>query len=149
MTLPRSWYPLTGAVTPSRTAVAAAPRKRGPIDPLTGPKQALAGRVVTMDDAFTVRADAIVYVDKGRIVVVLDRGQPAPAGFENVAVVETGGTLLPGLIELHNHLSYNVLPLWAPVPKRFEHRGQWPDYKDYRPMISGPMTVMGPLIIGR
>ena len=72
-----------------------------------------------------------------------DRAQPAPAGFAGVPVVETGGTLFPGLIELHNHLSYNALPLWSPVPKRFEHRDQWSDHKDYRPMISGPMTVIG------
>ena len=42
-------------------------------------------------------------------------------------MVDTGGTLFPGLIELHNHLGYNALPLWWPVPKRFEHRGQWPE----------------------
>jgi imidazolonepropionase-like amidohydrolase len=77
-----------------------------------------------MDDAFTVRADGIVYVEKGRPAAVLDRAEAAPAGFEGVGVVETGGTIFPGLIELHNHLSYNALPLWAPVPKRFEHRGQ-------------------------
>jgi 5-methylthioadenosine/S-adenosylhomocysteine deaminase len=40
----------------------AAPRKAGPIDPLTGPKQALAGRVVTMDAGFTVLDDGIIYV---------------------------------------------------------------------------------------
>ena len=55
----------------------------------------------------------------------------------------TGGTIFPGLIELHNHLSYNALPLWSPVPKRFQHRGQWPDHPDYRKLISGPMTVVG------
>jgi cytosine/adenosine deaminase-related metal-dependent hydrolase len=119
------------------------PTKKGPIDPLTGPRQALAGRVVTMDDAFTVKADGVVYIDQGRIVAVQERAQPAPAGFGGVEVIETGGTLFPGLIELHNHLSYDALPLWAPVPKRFEHRGQWPDYKDYRSLISGPMTVIG------
>src|SRR5262249_7719232 len=26
---------------------------------------------------------------------------------------------------------------------RFAHRGQWPNHKDYRPLISGPMTVIG------
>lgn len=143
MTPRRTWFPLTGAVTPSGAAVATVAKKRGPVDPLTGPKLALAGRVVTMDDAFTVRSDGIVYVDQGRIVAVRVNAQPAPGGFEGVEVVETRGTLFPGLIELHNHMSYNVLPLWAPVPKRFEHRGQWPDFKDYRPMISGPMTVIG------
>jgi len=96
-----------------------------------------------MDDAFTVKADGVVYIDQGRIVTVQERAQPVPMGFEAVEVVETGGTLFPGLIELHNHLSYNALPLWAPVPKRFEHRGQWPDHPDYRALISGPMTVIG------
>ena len=143
MTPPRTWFPLTGPVTPARGTVEAAPRKLGPVDPLAGPRQALAGRVVTMDDAFTVTADGVVYIDQGRIVAVQERAQPAPEGFASVEVVETGGTLFPGLIELHNHLSYNALPLWAPVPKRFEHRGQWPDHQDYRPLISGPMTVIG------
>lgn len=139
----RLWFPLTGAVS-SRPAMMAAPKKKkGPIDPLSGPKQALAGRVVTMDDAFTVRSNAIVYIDQGCFVTVQDRAQPAPAGFDDVKVVETGGTIFPGFIELHNHLSYNALPLWSPVPKRFQHRDQWSVHKDYRPMISGPMTVIG------
>jgi 5-methylthioadenosine/S-adenosylhomocysteine deaminase len=141
----RTWFPLTGPVVPKRRgAITAAPsKKKGPVDPLSGPKLALAGRVVTMDEGFTVKADAIVYVDQGRIVAVRERAQAAPPGFEGVPVVQTGGTLFPGLIELHNHLSYNALPLWAPVPKRFSHRGQWPDHKDYRKLISGPMTVVG------
>jgi 5-methylthioadenosine/S-adenosylhomocysteine deaminase len=33
--------------------------------------------------------------------------------------------------------------MWSPVPKRFEHRDQWSSHKDYRPMISGPMTIIG------
>jgi hypothetical protein len=60
-----------------------------------------------------------------------------------VAQVNSRGTLFPGLIELHNHLSYNALPLWSPVPKIFQHRGQWPDHPDYRKLISGPMRVVG------
>jgi 5-methylthioadenosine/S-adenosylhomocysteine deaminase len=134
--VPRHWYPLR--------AEPGLPAARGmPVDPLTGPKAALAGRAVTMDAQFTRLDDAIIYVDQGRIVAVQPRTQPAPAGFAAVSPVETGGTLFPGLIELHNHLSYNALPLWAPVPKRFEHRGQWPNNKDYGRLISGPMGVVG------
>jgi hypothetical protein len=96
-----------------------------------------------MDDAFTVKTDAVMFIDHGTIVAVQDRAQPAPAGFNHVPLVETGGTLFPGLIELHNHLSYNALPLWNPVPKLFQHRGQWPGHSDYRKLISGPMTVVG------
>ena len=142
MTSERTWFPLAGPVARVHPAAVSAP-KPGPVDPLLGPPLALAGRVVAMDDGFTVRPDAIVYVEKGVIVAVQDRAQPAPAGFAGVAVVETGGTIFPGLIELHNHLSYNALPLWSPVPKRFTDRGQWPNHKDYRPLVSGPMTVLG------
>jgi len=142
----RRWYPLPGPVPAARRLtpeVARAAKGRGPIDPLTGPKLALSGRVVTMDEAWTVKANAVLFLEKGTIVAVQDREQPPPVGFEEVPVLETGGTLFPGLIELHNHLSYNALPLWSPVPKRFDHRGQWPDHPDYRKLISGPMTVVG------
>ena len=144
--IPRRWYPLADTKPVQRGAKGPAKRKaekQGPIDPLAGPKLALAGRVVTMDDAFTVKTDAVVFIDHGTIVAVQDRTQPAPAGFDHVPLVDTGGTLFPGLIELHNHLSYNVLPLWNPVPKLFQHRGQWPGHPDYRKLISGPMTVVG------
>ena len=140
----RTWYPLTATRQPAQRRVLPRARKAAPpVDLLTGPKLALAGRVVTMDDAFTVRNDAVVYIDRGAIVAIEDRGQPPPAGFEEVAQANSRGTLYPGLIELHNHLSYNALPLWSPVPKIFQHRGQWPDHPDYRKLISGPMRVVG------
>ncbi|HJV63038.1 MAG TPA: amidohydrolase family protein, partial [Albitalea sp.] len=142
----RRWYPLTGELEPARRAGALgkdAARQKLPIDPLVGPRLALAGRVVTMDDAFTVMPDATIYIERGGIVAVRERNAPPPPGFEGVVPVQTGGTLFPGLIDLHNHLSYNALPLWSPVPKLFEHRGQWPDHPDYRKLISGPMTVIG------
>jgi len=139
----RHWYPLADGSPLAQRALARAAKKPVPLDPLTGPKLALAGRVVTMDAAFTVKPDAVVYIDRGAIIAIEDRAQVPPPGFDGLAPVDTGGTLFPGLIELHNHLSYNVLPLWSPVPKRFQHRGQWPDHPDYRKLISGPMRVVG------
>ena len=142
--LRRRWYPLAGSTAaPRRGLGLAAAAPAVPIDPLDGPKLALGGRVVTMADDFAVLADGIVYVDKGAVVAVQDHRQPVPDGFEGVHVLQTRGTIYPGLIELHNHLSYNALPLWSPVPRRFEHRGQWPEHPDYRKLISGPMTVVG------
>jgi len=139
----RGWYPHTAREPVAQRGLARAAKKTAPVDPLSGQKLALAGRVVTMDDAFTVKPNAAVYIDHGAIVAVQDGAQPAPMGFDAVAPVETGGTLFPGLIELHNHLSYNALPLWSPVPKLFQHRGQWPNHPDYRKLISGPMRVVG------
>lgn len=143
MNFARRWFPLTGAVPFGAAETRTPLRGRKPIDPLEGPKQAMAGRVVTMDEEYTVRSEGVVYIDQGCVVAVLDRAQPRPTGFDDVKLVETNGTIFPGLIELHNHLSYNALTLWSPVPKRFEHRDQWSCHKDYRPLISGPMTVIG------
>jgi cytosine/adenosine deaminase-related metal-dependent hydrolase len=147
----RRWFPLDDEETaapaepplPHAAAAAGAARARLPIDPLAGPRLAIAGRVVTMDAAFAVLPDAVVYIDRGSIVAIRERGAPPPDGFDGVRIVPSGGTVYPGLIELHNHLSYNALPLWSPVPRLFQHRGQWPDHPDYRRLISGPMTVIG------
>jgi 5-methylthioadenosine/S-adenosylhomocysteine deaminase len=116
---------------------------RPPIDPLEGPKQAVAGRVVTMDDRYSVVKEGVVWIEHGAIVAVQDRAAPPPPGFEDVEPVATGGTLYPGLIELHNHLAYNALRLWR-VPKLFTNRDQWNRVPDYRKLISGPMQVLGP-----
>jgi 5-methylthioadenosine/S-adenosylhomocysteine deaminase len=141
----RHWYPLSGAETAVKRAgmSAAAVKESPPIDALTGPKFALAGRVITMDNAFTVIDDGVVYVDRGVIVAVRVRTDAPPDGFADTAVLDTGGSIYPGLIELHNHLSYNALGLWSPVPKLYTDRGQWPKHPDYRRLISGPMTVVG------
>jgi hypothetical protein len=113
-----------------------------PIDPLTGPSLALAGQIVVMDTDFHIVKDGVVYIRKGEIVAVQDRTQPAPAEFSSVPVTDTQGTLFPGLIELHNHLSYNALRLWN-VPKAYTNRDQWAGTAEYRKLISGPMTVIG------
>src|SRR4051794_836743 len=116
-----------------------------PIDPTEGKTFALAGRVVTMDAERTVLNSGVVYVGGGRIAAVTKAGAPPPQGFDGVTTVETGGTIYPGLIELHNHLSYNALTLWQ-VPKKFTNRGQWGSgsVEDYRRLVSGPMKILGP-----
>jgi 5-methylthioadenosine/S-adenosylhomocysteine deaminase len=62
-----------------------------------------------------------------------------------VAPVRLGGTAFPGLIELHNHLAYDALQLWQ-VPKQYTNRDQWGSGSNpqYRPLISGPMRLIGP-----
>jgi 5-methylthioadenosine/S-adenosylhomocysteine deaminase len=116
-------------------------RPRAPIDPLTGPSLALGGRIATLDDHFTVIDDGVIYISQGRIAAVQPAQAMPPAGFEKVAVHATKGTIYPGLIELHNHLSYNALPLWD-VPKRFENRDQWAQGDTYRKLVTGPMKVL-------
>jgi 5-methylthioadenosine/S-adenosylhomocysteine deaminase len=104
-------------------------------------KFVLLGRVVTMDGASTVLPNGAIYVDGSAIVSVADRDAPAPAGFAGATTVDTAGTLFPGLIELHNHLSYDALQLWD-VPARFTNRSQWQGDAGYKARVSGPMATI-------
>lgn len=112
------------------------------IDPLVGPKIALRGRVVPMDAQYSVLSRGIIYIERGTIIAVQDAVISAPPGFETVPIVDTRGTIYPGLIELHNHLAYNALRLWQ-VPKKYGNRDQWSGIPEYRRLISGPMQIVG------
>src|SRR5437899_2950624 len=115
-----------------------------PIDPLTGGKLALRGRIVTMDAASSVINDGVLYADRSSIVAVQEAGAPAPADFVGLTPLDTGGTIYPGLIELHNHLSYNALRLWQ-VPHQYTNRNQWSGTPNYWTLITGPMLILGKL----
>ena len=112
-----------------------------PIDPHGGPTFALGGRVVTMATQHDVLDDGVVYIRDGSIVAAQTRGAPAPDGFAGVKVLETKGTIYPGLIDLHDHLSYNALQLWD-VPQAYTNRDQWAQGDTYRKLITGPMKVL-------
>jgi 5-methylthioadenosine/S-adenosylhomocysteine deaminase len=114
---------------------------RVPVDPLDGPTFALGGRVVTMNDSKQVLDDGVVYVSRGSISAVQRADAAAPDGFDGVKVLETKGTIYPGLIDLHDHLSYNPLQLWD-VPKRFTNRDQWAQGDTYRKLVTGPMKAL-------
>ena len=111
---------------------------------MSGPQTyVLDARVVTMNEDHEVLAPGRVYVRDAHIEAVEPADAPAPDGFADAPILRTGGTLFPGLIELHNHLAYNVLPLWQ-VPRRYGNRGQWGSRNpDYRARVSGPMGVLG------
>lgn len=103
----------------------------------------LVGRIVTMDAKATTYARGAVCVEGDRIAAVLADPAHVPEAFSGIAAVETAGTIYPGLIELHNHLSYNFLPLWT-VPKRFTNRNEWREKEPGYPIsIALPAKVIG------
>lgn len=112
-----------------------------PIDPLTGPKYVLEGRIVTMGPQGVVPRGA-VYIDAGEIKAVQGARKAPPPGFDDAPRVRTGDTIYPGLIELHNHLCYNAMPLWD-VPRKYTNNGQWKTHEDYQRRITKPSQVLG------
>ena len=101
-------------------------------------RYALRGRVVTMNHAGDVLEDGVVLIEDGRIAQVLPAAAPRPQRFSGAPEVPSGGTIYPGLIDLHNHFVYNVLPLWV-VPRRYDNRSQWPRHREYRSGVSMPI----------
>ena len=104
-------------------------------------KYVLKGRVATMNAAFTVFSSGAVYVDGQSITAIQDSAAPPPPNFAGATTVSTTGVIFPGLIELHNHLSYNALTMWA-VPRKFADRGRWQDNADYKRRVTGPMGTI-------
>ena len=104
-------------------------------------KYVLKGRVVTMDAASTVLQTGAVYVDGKTIAAVRDSSAPPPADFAGATILNSSGIIFPGLIELHNHLSYDALTMWS-VPRKFVDRGQWQDNADYKHRVSDPMNTI-------
>ena len=98
--------------------------KKPPIDPLTGPKLALTGQVVTMDDTFRTLDRGTVYIDLGGIVAVQDAAQPPPAGFEAHERGRRRRDDLPGPDRAPQPPG---LQRAEPVarPAAFTNRGQW------------------------
>ncbi|MDX6652178.1 MAG: 5-methylthioadenosine/S-adenosylhomocysteine deaminase [Solirubrobacterales bacterium] len=108
----------------------------------------LHGRLVTFDPARPEIADGALYIDDdGMIAGVKKATDAAPPGFASARRVHTRGNVYPGLIDLHNHIAYNILPLWSP-PGRSEpytSRYQWPGDSSYEGWISDPANALGAL----
>lgn len=108
----------------------------------------LQGRVVTMESENSVINQGNVMVRDGMIKGVWSSADQPPAGvdFSNVPIIQTEGTIYPGLIDLHNHMHYNHIPLWdfnvhLNTNQRSEEGGytnryQWGDNWDYGPSIT-------------
>jgi cytosine/adenosine deaminase-related metal-dependent hydrolase len=107
----------------------------------------IAGRIVPLNET---DPDAVfhgrVYVDdSGTIERVTAGNEAAPAGFDGAPVIDVGDAfVLPGLIDLHNHIGYNALPLWTePTQKTaFAHHDSWTRAATYQSSISWPANAL-------
>lgn len=109
---------------------------RGRIVPLS------ADRAVSPDE-LDVFAGTVWLGDDGMVTAITHARTAAPPGFEDATVVDVGSSLVfPGLIDLHNHLAYNTLPLWTepnrPSDKPFLHHNTWPGAQSYAPSVTWP-----------
>jgi 5-methylthioadenosine/S-adenosylhomocysteine deaminase len=105
----------------------------------------LQGTVAPMRDGAPDSLPGAVYVDDGLIAAVTPL-DAEPAGFNGAPRVATGGVIYPGLIDLHNHLLYNTLPLWTEPTRTspWTSHAQWPrQAPSYQPKINDPAELLG------
>jgi 5-methylthioadenosine/S-adenosylhomocysteine deaminase len=108
----------------------------------TAPRRyVLRGRIATMDATASVIPDGVVCVENDSIACVAPVGVTLPPQFQQAPIVTTGGTIFPGLLELHNHPAYNAVPLWN-VRQLFANRGQWRADALYKRQVANPASLL-------
>jgi len=98
------------------------------------PPIALSGTLITPDG---VVPDGVVLV-QGGLIVAAGAHVSLPPG---TRTVETHGILAPGLIDLHNHLTWNVFPRWKPTAE-FATRYDWQHSTLYSTLLEGPHQAL-------
>ncbi len=104
---------------------------------------ALAGTVapLTPGEEDAVFPGRVWFGADGSVAAVTKDGETPPPGVSADREVDVGSAFIyPGLVDLHSHLGYNTLPLWAePTQKTpYLHHDSWPGEPSYGPSISWP-----------
>ena len=109
-----------------------------------------------------LKAQDETYALKGTIVTpeqviengtVLIAGQKIKDAGQNIAlpsgtvVVDTEGIILPGFIDLHNHITWNLLPRWRTY-KEFGNRYDWQQLTTYAIALSTPHAELSKANLG-
>lgn len=123
----------------------------------------LHGTVVTMDSAGTILHNGSILIRNNKVVAVWE-GLVAPTGTQVGGAIDIylgeQALIFPGLINLHNHASYDALDLW-PAPSShvqaalgrprgtepYANRYQWNDVTntsppEYRRLVDTPQLIL-------
>ena len=102
---------------------------QSPVDAL-----ALRGTLVMPDG---IVENGTVLIRQGKIVAAGAKVKlPAKA-----TAIDTHSIIAPGLIDLHNHLTYNIFPRWHPI-QEFGNRYDWQQKPIYQTLLESPHDAM-------
>jgi cytosine/adenosine deaminase-related metal-dependent hydrolase len=90
----------------------------------------LRGMIILPNESFKNGYVAIV---NGRIASVSVEQPNLPGAI----VVNTNGIILPGFVDVHNHLRANVMPRWKPG-RLYSNRYQWRQDPEFIRLVNGP-----------
>lgn len=112
----------------------------------------LKGRIVPMTGEADVINEGFILIEDGLIKAIWETTIPSNIQLTNVPIIETNGTIYPGLIDLHNHLHYNQAPLWdmdthLTQSSRnewggYNNRYEWKNHPDYSEQVTKPKMLV-------
>jgi len=102
-------------------------------------KLLLVGCVVTPDKAFT--GEVLIESDT---LTCVDASCAGAAGAADATVVNTHGVIMPGMIDTHNHILFDIFDEtdWAPT-KSYGNHNQWPNEPRYQAMVDAKQYMNG------
>jgi 5-methylthioadenosine/S-adenosylhomocysteine deaminase len=95
---------------------------------------ALTGTLITPQEQIE---NGTVLIQNGRIIAS-GANVKLPAG---TRIVRTDGIIAPGLIDLHNHLTWNIFPRWKPI-EEFGSRYDWQQKPVYNIQMTEPHRLL-------
>jgi 5-methylthioadenosine/S-adenosylhomocysteine deaminase len=106
----------------------------------------LGGHVAAMDFtvAGTILTPAGVVTDGAIAVTGQTIGAIGPATSVYTAasaIKPSDAVILPGFVDMHNHLTWNVLPRWVPG-RKFASRYEWQDSPEYDRLLVAPHNAV-------
>ena len=97
------------------------------------PAMVLRGTIVTPSEVIETGTIAIA----GGAIDAVRAGAPR----SNDAAVDVGGVIFPGLVDLHNHITWNAWPRWTP-PAMTRNRYEWQEMPEYAKALADPHTAL-------
>ena len=103
----------------------------------------------TASDGYALKGTLVTpteIIEGGTIFIVGEKIQAVGKDIQlpaDVKIVDTKAIIYPGLIDLHDHITWNFLPRWE-AGRKFANRYEWQQLPDYFSLLSSPHGQISP-----
>ncbi|MBD3227556.1 MAG: amidohydrolase family protein [Candidatus Lokiarchaeota archaeon] len=101
----------------------------------------LHGTIVTMNGMHGTIPNGNILISDGLIKEIWTDDETPSHNISNLPYIDTMGYIFPGLIDCHNHLMYNTIPIWN-VSQKYNNRYEWRESPNYYPDIKSPSNIL-------
>jgi 5-methylthioadenosine/S-adenosylhomocysteine deaminase len=116
----------------------------GTVNSLQARRYVLNGVLVTMDETLPAAEQVYagsVYVQGNRILNLVHQDDPLPADAAGAPVIDTGALIFPGLMNIHDHITFNTTPAWT-LPALMQDVSDWTSLNSYQQNVRYPHDLL-------